>query len=66
MQVQLQNSKMADEQRNTVKVSVLDGDSTIKDLVAILFYDYKPVCFLSSVIPEVKWSTVNKTFTVSY
>ena len=60
MQTQLQNSKMADEQRNTVKVAVLDGDSTIKDLVAISFYDSKPVYFLSSVIPEVKWSTVNK------
>ena len=51
---------MADEQRNTVKVAVLDGDSTIKDLVAISFYYSKPVYFLSSVIPEVKWSTVNK------
>jgi len=60
MQTQLQNTKMADEQRNTVKVAVLDGDSAIKDLVAISFYDSKPVYFLSSVIPEVKWSTVNK------
>ena len=60
MQTLIQNSKLADEQRNTVKVAVLKGDSSIKDLVAISFYDSKPVYFLSSVIPEVKWSTVHK------
>ena len=60
MQTLMQNSKLADEQRNTVKVAVLKGDSSIKDLVAISFYDSKPVYFLSSVIPEVKWSTVHK------
>ena len=60
LQTLLQNSKLADEQRNTVKVAVLKGDSSIQDLVAISFYDSKPVYFLSSVIPEVKWSTVQK------
>ncbi len=38
MQTQLQNSKMADKQRNTVKVAVLDGDSAVKDLVAIFLW----------------------------
>ena len=59
MQTQLQNSKMADRQRNTVKVAVLDGDSAFKDLVAISSYDSKPMYFLSYIIPEVKWSTVD-------
>ena len=48
----IQNSTLADEQRNTVKVAVLKGDSSIKDSVAISFYDFKPVYFLSSVIPD--------------
>ena len=54
MQTLLQNSKLVDEQSNTVKVAVLKGDSSIQDLVAISFCDPKPVYFLSSVIPEVK------------
>ena len=29
---------MADEQRNTVKVAILEGDSIIEDLIAISFY----------------------------
>jgi len=49
------NDKMADEQRNTVKVAVLEIDATIKDLVAISFYDSKPVYLFSTVIPEVTW-----------
>ena len=60
LQTELQNDKMADEQRNTVKVAVLENDTTIKDLVAISFYDSKPVYFLSTVIPEVKWTAVSK------
>lgn len=60
MQTVIQNTKLADEQRNTVKVAVLKGDSAAKDLVAISFYDSKPVYFLSSTIPEVRWTTVTK------
>ena len=51
IQTEFQNSQIADEHRNTVKVAVLEGDSIIKDLVDISFYDSKPVYFLSSVIP---------------
>ena len=39
---------------------VLNGDSTIQDLVAIYFFDSKPVHFLSTVFPEIKWIQVNK------
>ena len=56
----MQNQRIADEIRNTVKVAVLNGDKTVKDLVAISFYDSKPVYFLSTVIPEVKWTKINK------
>ena len=60
LQTEMQNQKIADEIRNTVKVAVLNGDKTVKDLVAISFYDSKPVYFLSTVIPEVKWTKINK------
>ena len=60
LQTEVQNDKVAEEQRNTVKVAVLEGDKTIQDLVAISFYDSKPVYFLSSVVPEIKWNTVTK------
>jgi len=60
LQTELQNSKLADEQRNTVKVAILEGDSIIEDLIAISFYDSKPVYFLSSTISEIQWNTVTK------
>ena len=44
----------------TVKVAILEGDSIIEDLIAISFYDSKPVYFLSSTISEIKWNTVSK------
>ena len=45
-------------------MAVLHGDRIVKDLIAISFYDYKPVYFLSTVIPEVKWTKINKQSTV--
>ena len=64
MQTEIQNDKVADETRNTVKVAVLENDSSITNLLAISYYDSKPVYFLSTVIPEVKWITVTKKCTV--
>lgn len=60
MQIELQNAKVSDEKRNTVTFALLENDSKIEDLVAVSFYDSKPVYFLSTVIPEVKWTTVSK------
>ena len=54
MQTEIQNDKVADETRNTVKVAVLEYDSSSTNLLAISYYDSKPVYFLSTVIPEVK------------
>ena len=45
-------------------MAVLHGDSTVKDVIAISLYDYKPVYFLSTVIPEVEWTKINKKSTV--
>ena len=53
-QTEFQNSQIVDEYQNTVKAAVLEGDSIIKDLVAISLYDSQPVYFLSSVILYVK------------
>ena len=41
-------------------MAILEGDSIIEDLIAISFYDSKPVYFLSSTISEIKWNTVSK------
>jgi len=60
MQIELQNAKVSDEKRNTVTFALLENDSKIEDLVAVSFYDSKPVYFLSTVIPEVKWTIVSK------
>jgi len=60
MQTEVKCEKMADKQRNTVKAAILEGGSIVEDLIAISFYDSKPVYFLSTVIPEVKWSTVSR------
>ena len=38
-----------------MKVAVLEGDPLINHLVAISYYDTKPVYFLSTVIEDVRW-----------
>ena len=37
LQKELHKSKLGDDQHNTVKVAILEGDSIIKDLIAISF-----------------------------
>ena len=54
-QYEVSDEKKLDEQRNTIKVAVLEGDPLIKHLVAISYYDTKPVYFLSTVIEDVRW-----------
>eukprot|EP00957_Ditylum_brightwellii_P051865 3933663-Ditylum_brightwellii.AAC.1 len=49
---------------NTAKVALLENDPSIKDLVAILYYDYKPVCFLTTALKNVAWTQVKKRFTI--
>ncbi len=46
LQIELQNSKLADEQHNTVKVVILEGDSLVEDLIDISSHDSKPIYFL--------------------
>ena len=44
-QYEVQDEKTLDSIQNTLKVAVLEGDKTVKDLVAISYYDSKPVYF---------------------
>jgi hypothetical protein len=41
--------------RGTVKAAVLVGDPSVPDLVAVSFYDQKPVHFLSTICTSIKW-----------
>ena len=59
-QFDVKDDKMLEAVRNTVRVAVLEGDEQINDLVAISFYDSKPVYFLSTVVPEIKWEVCGK------
>ena len=56
----MQNEKEALNVKNTVKVAVLKNDPSIKDLVAISYYDSKPVYFLSTVLINVSWTQIEK------
>ena len=44
----------------TVKGVVLEGDSEIPDLVAVSYYDQKPVHFLSTICESIKWIQCEK------
>mgnify|MGYP003340844425 CR=1 FL=1 len=59
-QFEVKDESTLDSVRNTIKVAVLEGDELVEDLVAISYYDSKPVYFLSTVVPKVKWVTCGK------
>ena len=46
--------------RGTVKAAVLDGDTAVPDLVAVSYYDQKPVHFLSTICESIKWIECTK------
>ena len=59
-QQEMQNEQQALAVKGTVKVAVLKNDPVIKDLVAISYYDSKPVYFLSTIIKNVTWTMKEK------
>ena len=59
-QIELSNEKMVQKYQNTIKVAKLEGDPAITNLIAISYYDSKPVYFLSTVINRINWITVEK------
>ena len=46
--------------QETVKGAVLEGDSGIPDLLAMSYYDQKPVHFLSTICESIKWIQCEK------
>ena len=60
----LQEEKMSPSEirqvRGTVKAAVLEGDSEMPDLVAVSYYDQKPVHFLSTICESIKWIQCEK------
>ena len=59
-QQEMQNETQALSVKGTVKVAVLKNDPDMKDLVAISYYDSKPVYFLTTVLKNVTWATLTK------
>ena len=46
--------------RGTVKAAVLEGEGAISGLVAVSYYDQKPVHFLSTICETIKWVQCTK------
>ena len=46
--------------RGRVKAAVLVGDEAVPDLVAVSYYDHKPVHFLSTICKSIKWIECHK------
>ena len=46
--------------RGTVKAAVVEGDSAMLDLVALSYYNQKPVHFLSTICESIKWIQCEK------
>ena len=59
-QMDVSNENLALQVKGSIKVAVLKGDPSITDLMAISYYDSKPVYFLSSVISNVQWIVKEK------
>ena len=46
--------------RGTVKAAVLEGDLDAPNLVAVSYYDQKPVHFLSTICESIQWIQCQK------
>mmetsp|Transcript_5865 Transcript_5865/g.6106 ORF Transcript_5865/g.6106 Transcript_5865/m.6106 type:complete len:171 (+) Transcript_5865:1469-1981(+) len=52
--------KRAEEAKVTIEVAKLVGDAKFKDLLAISYYDSKPIYLLTTVVGKVKWDENQK------
>ena len=59
-QSEIQNEALMLVQKGTVKVAVLEGDSDAQNVIAISYYDSKPIYFLSTVLKHVGWNELQK------
>ena len=60
LQEEVQGTAEIRHVRGTVKAAVLEGDGEISDLVAVSYYDQKPVHFLSTICETIKWVQCTK------
>jgi hypothetical protein len=60
LQEEVKNPKEIRQVRGTVKAAVLEGDPSVPDLVAVSYYDQKPVHFLSTICETIKWIQLEK------
>ena len=58
----VQNKELASKVKGTVKVAVLHGEDRCRDLLAISYYDSKPVYFISNVMKKVRFSKFFTSF----
>ena len=59
-QQEMQNEQQALSAKDTVNVAVLQNDPDIKNLVAILYYNSKPVYLLTAILENATWTTMEK------
>ena len=60
IQEEVKNAEALRAVRGTVKAAVLEGDDEVPGLLAVSYYDQKPVHFLSTVCEKIKWVKCEK------
>ena len=60
VQEEMKNKTEVRSVQGTVKTVVLKGDNCCPDLVAVSFYDTKPVHFLSTICEGIKWRRLKR------
>ena len=60
IQEEVKNAEALCAVRGTVKAAVLEGDDEVPGLLAVSYYDQKPVHFLSTVCEKIKWVQCEK------
>ena len=60
IQEEVKNAEALHAVRGTVKAVVLEGDDKVPGLLAVSYYDQKPVHFLSTVCEKIKWVQCEK------
>ena len=60
IQEEVKNAEAIHAVWGTVKAAVLEGDNEVPGLLAVSYYDQKPVHFLSTVCEKIKWVQYEK------
>ena len=60
VQEEVKNVNDIQSVQGTVKAAVLQGDPEVPDLLAVSYYDQKPVHFLSTICQKIKWVECEK------